>query len=111
MGMGMNSGMGMGMNHGMGMGGMGMNGGMNGGMGMQQGGRCWVSEYALNAVATAQSDASGKVGVAFKIWIKNAIVQLVMVPVIIVLLSTGVIQKLGFMLGNVISNAIGNINF
>ena len=111
-GMGMNSGMGMGMNRGMGMG-MGMNSGM--GMGMQgqqmQGGRCWVSEAALNAVATAQSDATGKTGVALKIWVKNTSVQLVAIPAITVLLLTGVIQKIGFGLGNVIANALANIKF
>ena len=102
-GYGMNSGMGMGMNSGMGM-------GMNGNQQMN-GGKCYVTEAALNAVATAQADSSGKVGVAVKIWIKNAVVQLVAIPAIIVLLSTGVIQKIGFGLGGVIANALNNVHF
>lgn len=124
MGMGMNNGMGMGMNSGMGMSGgmgMGMSGGygmgMHNGMGMgmngQQmaGGKCYVSEAALNAVATAQNDASGKVGVAIKIWAKNTAVQLIAIPVISVLLLTGVIQKIGFGIGEVLANALANIKF
>ena len=91
-------------------------GGMNSGMGMNgnqqmNGGKCYVTEAALNAVATAQADNSGKVGVAIKIWFKNAVVQLVAIPAIIVLLSTGVIQKIGFGLGGVIANALSNVHF
>lgn len=119
---GMNSGFGMqgGMNSGFGMNsGYGMQGGMGGmnsGMGMNgnqqmNGGKCYVTEAALNAVATAQADNSGKVGVAIKIWFKNAVVQLVAIPAIIVLLSTGVIQKIGFGLGGVIANALSNVHF
>ena len=116
-----------GMNSGFGMqGGMGMNsgysmqggiGGMNSGIGgmngnqQMNGGKCYVTEAALNAVATAQADSSGKVGVAIKIWLKNAVVQLVAIPAIIVLLSTGVIQKIGFGLGGVIANALNNVHF
>lgn len=128
-------GMGMGMNGGMnGMGGMGGGfgggfgggrfgmGGMNGGMGGMGGmngmggmagqnqpasGRTqWVSNAALNAVATETAGQS-----AFKLYIKQTAILCIVAPLLLVLASTGVLANLGFMAGGALSNAISNIKF
>ena len=113
---GMNGGMGMGgMNGGMGMGGYGMRGGygMNrmGGMGSMQGqmgaqpamGRIqWVSNAALNAAA-AESVSP------FKAYMKDMTVVLIITPVLLVLAISGALTDLGFLLGDLLANAIEGI--
>lgn len=127
MGMGGMGGMGMG---GMGMGGMGMRGGygmnrmggmgaMGGGMGAtpgmnQQGnmlGRVqWVSNAALNAVASESTvGPDGKGNSPFKTYIHDMVIVLIMVPVLLVLAATGALTSLGFMLGNLLCDAIASI--
>lgn len=130
MGMGMGQGMGMGMGNGM-MGGMGGRygsmggryGGMGGGMmggGMnpsgvnQQGslmGRVqWVSNAALTAVASENNiGVDGKVQSPFKIYAKDMIVTLIIVPVLLVLAATGALTNLGFLIGNLLCDAIAGI--
>lgn len=85
----------------------------NNGMGQQnqQSSKCYVSEAALNAVATAKADNSGKLLVALKIWSKNVVVQLVAIPVIVTLLMTGVMQKIGWGIGGLIDRALQNVHF
>lgn len=117
-GMGMNRGMGMGgmgmggygMNRmgmggmgGMGMGGMGMNGmqgGMQGGMGQAMGKIQWVSNAALNAVMSPSP---------LKFYAKDMTAVLIVTPILIVLAVTGVLTDLGFLLGDLIAQAVGGI--
>lgn len=114
-GMGMN-GMGMGMG-GMGMGrGMGMRGGMNGmgmsGQGMQGAnplpGRIqWVSTAALNAVAA--ESCGGVDGVPdnpLKVYVKDMVPILILTPILLVLAITGALQNLGFLIGDLLANAL-----
>lgn len=130
MGMGM-GGMGMGggygMNRGMGMGGMGMGGMGMGGMGQpgmgQQGmganpnsqntmmGRIqWVSDAALNAVASAGSvGPNGKSMSPFRVYIKDMVVVLVLTPILIVLAATGVLADLGFLIAGALVDAIRSL--
>lgn len=113
-GMGMSSGMGgmgMGMSGGMGMGmsgGMGMRGGMgaNGAQGQQAAQTQWVTNAALNAVASSASGVN-----PFKVYFKQQAVVCIMAPTIFVLAATGVLSKFGFMLGNAISKWGNNISF
>lgn len=128
MGMGGMGGMGMGGGYGGrygGMGGMGMGGmGMGGGMGMQGGmqpanmnqgnniaGRIqWVSNAALNAVAGESTvDPSGKPVGPFKRYMKDMVVVLVMVPILITLAVTGTLTSLGFLIGDLLVDAISGI--
>ena len=88
-------------------------GGMSGGMGMggQQGQPqpnkfCLVSDEALNAVATAKQEPTGRLGLAMSLWFKHAVVYLVATPVIITLLLTGALQKIGYGLGYIIAEGI-----
>lgn len=102
-GMGMRGGMGMG---GMGMGGMGM-GGMQGGMqgaNPAMGKIQWVSQPALNAAASEQTGMN-----ALKLYAKDMTVVLVLTPIFLTLAVTGVLTKLGFLLGEVVANAVGNV--
>lgn len=126
-------GMGMGMGS-MGMGGMGMGGygssryGMGGmgmgsmGMGgMQQGmnqpgaspamGRIqWVSTAALNAAAAeAVVGPNGKAVSPLKAYAKDMIVVLILTPIFLVLAITGALTDLGFLIGEMLANAISNI--
>lgn len=123
MGMGgMNGGMGMGMGgygmrggYGMnrmgGMGGMGM-GGMQGQMGAQPAmGRIqWVSNAALNAAAAESVvGPDGKAVSPFKAYMKDMTVVLVITPVLLVLAISGALTDLGFLLGDLLANAIEGI--
>lgn len=127
---GMNGGMGMGgMNGGMGgmggygmrggygmnrmggMGGMGM-GGMQGQMGAQPAmGRIqWVSNAALNAAAAESVvGPDGKAVSPFKAYMKDMTVVLVITPVLLVLAISGALTDLGFLLGDLLANAIEGI--
>lgn len=122
---GMMGGMNGGMNGGMGMGGYGMHGGygMNrmGGMGMggmqgQMGaqpamGRIqWVSNAALNAAAAESVvGPDGKAVSPFKAYMKDMTVVLVITPVLLVLAISGALTDLGFLLGDLLANAIEGI--
>lgn len=120
MGMGgMNGGMGMGMGgygmrggYGMNrMGGMGM-GGMQGQMGAQPAmGRIqWVSNAALNAAAAESVvGPDGKAVSPFKAYMKDMTVVLVITPVLLVLAISGALTDLGFLLGDLLANAIEGI--
>ena len=99
-------GMGIGMHGGM----AGMHGGMVGGamqgnqMAMQnqpaRGRIQWVSNAALNAVATESTvGPDGKANGPFKTYIKDMVVVLVLTPVLLVLAFTGVLADLGFVIG------------
>lgn len=111
MGMGMGGGMGRGM--GMGMGGMSGMGGM-GGMGMQSAnvnnngtmmGRIqWVSNAALNAVASESQGTN-----AFKIYAKDMVVVFIAIPVLLTLAATGTLTNLGFLIGDVLMRAIQSL--
>lgn len=113
MGMG---GMGMGRRYG-GMGGMGpgMAGGMNGGMGMGAGqqpnvtGRIqWVSNAALNAVAGENVvGPDGKAVSPFKLYVKDMVVVLIIVPILITLAVTGALTSLGFVIAQLIVDGLG----
>lgn len=130
---GMNGGMGMGgMNGGMGMGmggmsgGMGM-GGMNRGMGMggmngmgqpqaQAGassalGRIqWVSTAALNAAEAEKTvGPDGKAISPLKMYAKDMVVILVLAPILLVLAVTGVLTRLGILIGTALANFIDGI--
>jgi len=105
MGIGMHGGM-AGMHGGM----AGMHGGMVGGamqgnqMAMQnqpaRGRIQWVSNAALNAVATESTvGPDGKANGPFKTYIKDMVVVLVLTPVLLVLAFTGVLADLGFVIG------------
>lgn len=90
-----------------GMGGFGGNSGFggNGGMGMggssmgngQQGGHCWVSNDALEALSVGK----GKYGYYFKAKVK----ELLIVPILITLNLTGIMPKIGFALGSILVSA------
>jgi len=118
-GMGMG---GMGGRYGGGMGmGMGMNpgmaGGMNAGMGMGAGqqpnvtGRIqWASNAALNAVAGENIvGPDGKAVSPFKLYIKDTIVVLILVPILITLAVTGALTSLGFVIAQVVVDGIAKI--
>lgn len=93
-------------------GGMGMGGamgGMNGMAGQNQpanGRMQWVSNAALNAVATETAGQS-----AFKIYIKQTAILCIVAPLLLVLASTGVLANIGFAAGGALSNALSNIKF
>lgn len=85
-----------------GMGGFGGNssfGGMGGSsMGNgQQGGHCWVSNDALEALSVGK----GKYGYYFKAKVK----ELLIVPILITLNLTGIMPKIGFALGSILVSA------
>lgn len=104
MGMGMSS-MGMGMGSGMG----GMHGGSN--QQGQQGAKIqWVSTAALNAVAGEKTmGPDGKPVGIFKGYIKDMVVVFIMVPILILLASTGVLTSIGLTLGSLLVDGIRNI--
>lgn len=97
-------------------GGYGMNQGMQGNqMAMQnqprQGRIQFVSNAALNAVATeSMVGPDGTSNNPFKTYIKDMVVTLIVTTILIVLAVTGVLADLGFMLGGAISKMIGGIN-
>ena len=130
-GMGMSGGMGMGMPGGM-SGGYGMNR-MGGGYGMNRMGMSgmnnmagqnammnrnssmvgnvqFVSNAALNAVATESSiGPDGKTQSPFKVYIKDMAITLVVTPILLLLAATGVVTKFGFLLGGFIIDCIGKL--
>lgn len=79
-----------------GMGGFGGNSGMGGSsMGNgQQGGHCWVSNDALEALGVGR----GKYGYYLKAKVK----ELIIVPILLTLNLTGIMPKIGFALGSVL---------
>lgn len=108
-----------GMSGGMGMGGMsggfgGMSGGMggmSGGMGAQNAGGLkvqLVSNAALNAVAAEKAQGPDAPG-PFKIYIKDMVVVLTLIPVLIVLASTGILTTVGLTIGSFLVDFISNI--
>lgn len=101
-----------GMSGGMGMGGMsGGFGGMSGGMGAQNAGGLkvqLVSNAALNAVAAEKAQGPDAPG-PFKIYIKDMVVVLTMIPVLIVLASTGILTTVGLTIGSFLVDFISNI--
>lgn len=104
-------GMGMG---GMGMGGMGMGGmGQQGMQGQQSGfGRIQlISTQALNAVASESvvDPLTGKPNNALKTYAKDMTVTLIVTPILIVLAVTGVLMDLGFLVGDLLTNAIASV--
>ena len=119
-GMGMNR-MGMGMNR-MGMGGMGM-GGMGMGMNNMAGQNAmmnrnssmvgnvqFISNAALNAVATESSiGPDGKTQSPFKIYIKDMAITLTVTPILLMLAATGVVTKFGLILGGFIVDCINKL--
>lgn len=130
-GMGMNGGMGMGGMGGFGggmgmggmrgygsryggMGGMGMSGmgGMGGmqGQGMAPAGRVQlVSEAALNAAAPGNMGEDGRPVSALKVYAKDMMTTLILTPILLVLAISGVISKLGFLIGYVIAKAVSSL--
>ena len=108
---------GMGGMSGMGGMGMGMAGGMNAGVGMGAGqqpnviGRIqWVSNAALNAVAGENIvGPDGKAVSPFKLYIKDMIVVLILVPILITLAVTGALTSLGFVIAQVVVDGIAKI--
>lgn len=120
--------MGGGMQYGMGgAGGMGMAGGMMGAGGMAGGyggrgrrgmaggmaggapvgGTQWVSETAIAAVmAGNQVGPNGKPNNPFIFYLKGMVVPLVLIPVMLVLLLSGVLTQVGFYIGDLITNVI-----
>jgi hypothetical protein len=125
-GMGMNTGMSGGMSGGYGMRrGYGMSGGMTGMNGSNNiagqnamvnrnsgmvGNIQFVSNAALNAVASESTiGPDGKSQSAFKIYSKDMMVTLIIVPVLIILAATGAITQLGLVLGNYIVEGFSKI--
>lgn len=122
---GMSGGMGMGgMSGGMGMGGMsgGMGmGGMSGGMGMgpSQGqagassalGRIqWVSTAALNAAEAEKGvGPDGKAISPLRVYAKDMMIVLILAPILLVLAVTGVLTRLGILIGTALANFIDGI--
>lgn len=85
-----------------GMGGFGGNSGMGGFSGSsmgngQQGGHCWVSTDALEALSVGK----GKYGYYLKAKVK----ELLIVPILITLNLTGIMPKIGFALGSILVSA------
>lgn len=118
-GMGMGAGMG-GMSGGFGGGynrmGMGGMGGMGAGMGAQQqqqpvGRVQWVSNAALNAAASEQLPIGpdGQKPNALKMYAKEMTVVLIVTPLLLVLGISGALTNLGFLLGDLLTQAIGSI--
>lgn len=109
---GYNHGMGMGM--GMGMGPMGMNGGMGQAAGNQRNSMLgqiqFVSNAALNAVASESAvGPDGKSVGAFRIYIKDMAIVLIVTPVLIVLAVTGQLTNLGFAVAGVVVDGINKL--
>jgi hypothetical protein len=117
---GMQGGMG-GMSGGMGMGGMNRMGGMQGGMGMGQpqgqagassalGRIQWVSTAALNAAEAEKTvGPDGKAINPLKLYAKDMTIILVLAPLLLVLAVTGVLTRLGILIGTALANFIDGI--
>lgn len=104
-----------GMGGGMMGGGMGMGmGGMDGQMSMQnqpaRGRIQFVSNAALNAVATESVvGTDGKGQSAFKVYISDMLISSVVTGILIVLCATGIMQKFGFIVGDFIVGVISKL--
>lgn len=96
--------------------------GMNGMNGMAQqntmsnnrrsvgGGIQFVSNAALNAVASESAvGPDGKSISPYKIYAKDMVVTMVITPVLFVLATTGVLSKLGFAIGGFLVDIIGKV--
>lgn len=97
---------------GMGMSGMGGMGGMGGmqGQGMAPAGRVQlVSEAALNAAAPGNMGEDGRPVSALKVYAKDMMTTLILTPILLVLAISGVISKLGFLIGYVIAKAVSSL--
>lgn len=67
----------------------------------------WVSNAALNAVAAETTiGPDGRPVSPLKVYAKDMMIVLVLTPILLVLAVTGVLTQLGFMLGELISNAL-----
>lgn len=66
----------------------------------------FVTNAALNAVASASSGMN-----PFKVYFKQQAAVCILAPTMFVLAATGVLSKLGFMLGQAASRWLGNISF
>lgn len=85
----------------------GMAGGMAGGA--LVGGTQWVSETAVAAVmAGNQVGPNGKPNNPFIFYLKGMVVPLVLIPVMLVLLLSGVLTQVGFYIGDLITNVISS---
>jgi len=85
----------------------GMAGGMAGGAPV--GGTQWVSETAIAAVmAGNQVGPNGKPNNPFIFYLKGMVVPLVLIPVMLVLLLSGVLTQVGFYIGDLITSVISS---
>jgi len=85
----------------------GMAGGMAGGAPI--GGTQWVSETAISAVmAGNQIGPNGKPNNPFIFYLKGMVVPLVLIPVMLVLLLSGVLTQVGFYIGDLITSVISS---
>ena len=86
-------------------------GGMSGSMGQQQSaGSSIVSNSAIMAVASENMPGpDGKTKGSYSTYLKAISKELVIVPVIIVLVATGTLQSLGYLIADVIVKLIGSI--
>lgn len=85
----------------------GMAGGMAGGVPV--GGTQWVSETAIAAVmAGNQVGPNGKPNNPVIFYLKGMVVPLVLIPVMLVLLLSGVLTQVGFYIGDLITNVISS---
>lgn len=71
-------------------------------------GFCLVSQEAINA-STAVDPQTGKVKGALGAYWNTAVVKLIATPILLILTLTGVLQKLGFLIGSIIFNLIRTI--
>ena len=70
----------------------------------------WVSNAALNAVAGENIvGPDGKAVSPFKLYIKDMIVVLILVPILITLAVTGALTSLGFVIAQVVVDGIAKI--
>lgn len=89
-------------------GGMGTMSGMGGQPQQQGGGTCWVSQAAMDSVV-AIDPATGRAGNPYKVYMKDMAITCTFTAILLVLALTGILQQLGFMLGNMISSGIGSM--
>jgi hypothetical protein len=85
----------------------GMAGGMSGGVPV--GGTQWVSETAIAAVmAGNQVGPNGKPNNPVIFYLKGMVVPLVLIPVMLILLLSGVLTQVGFYIGDLLTNVISS---
>lgn len=92
--------------------GFGSSGGFQSGGGSMgsTGGSQLVSNAALNAVASEKAvGPNGKPVGPFRIYVKDMIVMLIMVPILIMLAITGVLTDLGFLIGQLLVDNIQSL--